>query len=132
MKKILLDTSAYSQLMRGNNNVADYANEADIVYLSVFVIAELLTGFKGGSLEKRNLEIFNNFKDKPAVQIIEAAEETAEIFSEIKYKLKSAGTPIPINDLWIASNCFETGSVLITADKHFNLIQGLRIINILN
>ena len=132
MKKILLDTSAYSQLMRGNNNVADYANEADIVYLSVFVIAELLTGFKGGSLEKRNLEIFNNFKDKPAVQIIEAAEETAEIFSEIKYKLKSAGTPIPINDLWIASNCFETGSVLITADKHFNLIQGLRISNILN
>jgi len=132
MKKILLDTSAYSQLMRGNKNVADYANEADIVYLSVFVIAELLTGFKGGSLEKRNLEIFNNFKDKPAVQIIEATEETAEIFAEIKYKLKSAGTPIPINDLWIASNCFETGSVLITADKHFSLIQGLRISNILN
>ncbi|MCX6161203.1 MAG: type II toxin-antitoxin system VapC family toxin [Ignavibacteriae bacterium] len=132
MKKILLDTSAYSQLMRGNKNVADYANEADIVYLSVFVIAELLTGFKGGSLEKRNLEILNNFKDKPAVQIIEATEETAEIFAEIKYKLKSAGTPIPINDLWIASNCFETGSVLITADKHFSLIQGLRISNILN
>jgi len=130
MKKILLDTSAYSQLMRGNRKAAEYANDADIIYLSVFVLAELLTGFKGGSLGKRNLEILNNFKDKPTVQIIEATEETAEVFSEIKHKLKSAGTSIPINDLWIASNCFETGSVLITADKHFGLIQGLRLINL--
>ena len=128
MKKILLDTSAYSELLRGNVEVADLANSADIVYLSVFVLAELLSGFKGGSMEKKNIEILNKFQEKPTVSIIEGTSETAEIFSEIKYNLKSKGKPIPINDIWIASNCIETGSVLITGDKHFKLINGLRAI----
>jgi len=128
MKKILLDTSAYSELLRGNVEVADLANSADIVYLSVFVLAELLSGFKGGSMEKKNLEILNKFQDKPTVSIIDGTSETAEIFSEIKYNLKSKGKSIPINYIWIASNCIETGSVLITGDNHFKLINGLRTI----
>lgn len=130
MKKILLDTSAYSELMRGNEQAADLANTADTVYLSIFVLAELLSGFKGGSTEKKNLDILDRFKEKPTVQIIEGTTESAEIFSEIKFKLKSRGTPIPINDIWIASNCIETGAVLVTGDKHFNLIAGLRTIYI--
>jgi len=128
MKKILLDTSAYCELMRGNVQVAEMSNSADIVYLSVFVLAELLTGFKGGSMEKKNLDILDRFKNKPSVQIIDGTTETAEIFSEIKHKLKSEGKPIPINDIWIASNCVEMGAVLITGDSHFNLIKGLRVI----
>jgi len=127
MKKILPDTSAYSELMRGNKQIAELTNKADAVYLSVFVLAELLSGFKGGSMERRNLEILERFRSKPTVEIIEGTTETAEIFSEIMYKLKSAGTPIPIKDIWIASNCIETGSVLVTGDKHFGLISGLRI-----
>lgn len=127
MKKILLDTSAYSELMRGNKQIADISNTADTVYLSIFVLAELLSGFKSGSMERKNLDILAKFRNKPTVETIVGTEETAEIFSEIMYKLKSAGTPIPINDIWIASNCIETGSVLITGDKHFKLISGLRI-----
>lgn len=126
MKKILLDTSAYSELMRGNKQIADISNTADVVYLSVFVLAELLSGFKSGSMERKNLDILERFRTKPAVEFIGGTDETAEIFSEIMYNLKSAGTPIPINDIWIASNCMETGSVLITGDNHFKLISGLR------
>ncbi len=127
MTKILLDTSAYSNLLRGNSDIAKAANEADMVYMSVFVLAELFTGFKGGTKEKLNRNILNKFIDKPTVRIIEGTAETAEIFSEVKHELKMKGTPVPINDIWIASNCIETGSVLITADNHFKLIKGLRV-----
>lgn len=130
MRKILLDTSAYSELMRGNEKVANILNNAEIIYISIFVLAELYTGFKGGTKEKQNREILNRFLEKPAVTLINGTIETAEIFSEIKDKLKSAGTPIPINDIWIAANTIETGSALITGDKHFNLIPGLRIYEI--
>ncbi len=41
--------------------------------------------------------------------------------------VSKAGTPIPINDVWIASHAMETGSVVITYDKHFNLVPGLRV-----
>ncbi len=52
--------------------------------------------------------------------------ETAEIYSEIKNQLKLKGKSLPINDVWIAAHSIETGSVLITYDKHLNHISGLR------
>ncbi|HLC83303.1 MAG TPA: PIN domain-containing protein [Bacteroidia bacterium] len=36
---------------------------------------------------------------------------------------------MPSNDLWIASQAIETGSMLITFDKHFLHIPGLRLWN---
>ena len=40
--------------------------------------------------------------------------------------MKSTGTPIPTNDLWIAASVLETGGVLITADKHHLSIPFIR------
>ena len=130
MRKVLLDTSAFIELLRGEKQIADIINSADIVNLSIFVIGELLVGFRGGKKEKENFEIYNSFKNMPTVRVLDGTEETAEIFSEIKSNLKEFGKPIPINDIWIASHCIETGSVLVTCDKHFNSIQGLRLIQI--
>ena len=50
-----------------------------------------------------------------------------DIFGWLKYQLKLAGTPIPINDVWIAAHAIETGSMLITFDSHFDRIPGLRL-----
>jgi tRNA(fMet)-specific endonuclease VapC len=38
-----------------------------------------------------------------------------------------SGTPIPINDIWIAAHSLETGSILVTYDDRFALIPGLRL-----
>ncbi len=126
MRKILLDTNAISSLLRGDDKVLEKIIEADIVYISIFVLAELYTGFKGGNKEKENNLLIKNFISKSTVKVLSGTIETAEIFSEIKNQLELNGTPIPINDIWIASHSIETGSVLITYDKHFNYIPGLR------
>jgi len=34
---------------------------------------------------------------------------------------------IPVNDIWVAAQCLETGSVLVTYDRHFARIDGLRL-----
>jgi tRNA(fMet)-specific endonuclease VapC len=127
MKKILLDTNAYCQLFRRDERVLTILAHAHLVYLSVFVIAELYTGFKGGKKETENKIILEKFIKKPHVCILNTSIETADIFSDIKIKLKEKKTPIPLNDVWIASHCIETGSVLISFDKHFNNVPGLRI-----
>lgn len=129
MKKVLLDTNAYSNLISGNSMILEIISESDVVYLSIFVLAELFTGFKGGNKENYNKDLLKKFLLKPTVQKLNAGIETAEIFSEIKYNLKKNGTPLPINDIWIASHAFETGSLLITNDVHFDKIAGLRKIN---
>ena len=45
MRKIVLDTNAYSHLMEGDKQVLEALNEADKIYLPVFVVAEVLFGF---------------------------------------------------------------------------------------
>ena len=127
MNKILLDTNAYSNLLRGDHLVLEALGEADQIYLSIFVIAELYYGFKGGSNEEQNISYLKAFKAKSKVQILDATEVTADIFSNIKQDLKRAGKPIPINDVWIASHAMETGSALISYDAHFLAVPGLRI-----
>jgi tRNA(fMet)-specific endonuclease VapC len=95
--------------------------------MSIFVLGELYAGFKGGNREKENLAILRRFLDKPGVSIINASRETAAFFAMIKTILKKAGTPIPINDVWIGAHALETGSMIITYDKHFTMVPGLRI-----
>jgi len=127
MKKILLDTSAYSRLRQGSQEVLDALNRADLVHVSVFVLGELYAGFKGGSKETANRELLDRFLKRATVRIVPATQETAEAFAEIKNTLKRAGTPLPLNDVWIAAHAVETGSVLVTFDTHFRRIPGLRL-----
>lgn len=130
MKRILLDTNAYSRLMAGDRDVLSVLGSADLIYLSVFVIGELYTGFFGGGRAKDNRLQLEKFKSKSTVKVLAATEETAQIFGSIKNKLKHAGTPIPVNDIWIAAHTLETGSLLLTFDSHFSAIGGLRIADI--
>jgi tRNA(fMet)-specific endonuclease VapC len=126
MKRILLDTNAYASFLRGDDKVLDILSKAQTVYLSVFVLGELYAGFLGGTMQKQNKGLLEEFLKKPTVSPLNATRETSEIFGHIKQSLKTAGTPLPINDVWIASHVFETGSVLISYDAHFLKVPGLR------
>ncbi len=127
MKKILLDTNAYSHLLRGDQTVFHTLSQSETIYFSIFVMAELLTGFKQGNKEISNKDLLFRFISKPTVRVLDATIETAQIFSQIKTALSEAGTPIPIHDIWIASHAMEIGAVLVTYDDHFKKIYGLRL-----
>jgi tRNA(fMet)-specific endonuclease VapC len=125
MKKILLDTNAYSALLKGDAKVLAAVGEADIVFVSVIVLGELYAGFCGGVKEAENKKLLNGFLSKSTVRIMAVSKETAEIFGVIKQQLKVAGTPIPINDVWIAAHAMENGARLISYDQHFMQIPGV-------
>lgn len=124
--KILLDTNAYTSLMRGDGQVLSFLNQAEVVYMSVFVIGELKAGFKGGNKWVENEDILMTFLGKSTVKTLVATLETSEVFAEVIHQLKQQGSPIPINDVWIAAHAIETGSKLFTYDKHFKQVPGLR------
>ncbi len=127
MRKILLDTNAYVGLLRGDEQILAYLGHADQVYMSVFVMGELYAGFRASNREKENKQILESFLMKSTVSVLEASKETAEIFGLIKSSLGKTGHPIPVNDIWIGAHAIETGSVLLTYDRHFVSIPGLRI-----
>ena len=125
MKKILLDTSAYTHFAAGNRNLLNELNSAETVFISIFVLGELFAGFNGGGKRDENINILNKFLNKSKVQFINTTIDTAEIFGTLKYQLKSKGNLIPINDVWIAAHAMEHGAALLSFDQHFKLVPGL-------
>ena len=127
MKKVLLDTNAYAALLRGDDKVLSAIGKADTLYMSAIVLGELFAGFRGGNRFAENRKILERFLDCPHVALLSAGMETADVFGVIKQKLKEQGSPIPINDVWIAAHAMETGAVLLTYDKYFEQVAGLRL-----
>jgi tRNA(fMet)-specific endonuclease VapC len=127
MKTVVLDTNAYTGLLKGDEEVLNAVASADIVFMSIFVLGELHAGFAGGTKNRENREILKKFLSKPSVKVLDATSETAEIFGSLKNSLKSAGTPLPINDVWIAAHCKETNSLIVTYDRHFRQVAGIRL-----
>jgi len=119
MKKILIDTNAYTALLSGDESVLDALAQAEQVFISAIVLGELFAGFKGGSREHRNRQLLEEFLQRPPVRTLDVSRETAEVFGEVKQQLKKDGTPLPINDVWIAAHSIEQGAWLVTFDHHF-------------
>jgi tRNA(fMet)-specific endonuclease VapC len=64
----------------------------------------------------------------PLFDLLPIIRETAECYSQIRHELKTAGTPIPSNDLWIAALARHHRMRLVTRDAHFRVIQGLHVV----
>lgn len=126
LKRVLLDTNAYSRLAFGDEHVLEALSEAETVYLSIFVLGELFAGFKGGQRERKNREQLKSFMEGPSVKLLFATDATAEIFAGVKDSLKRRGKPLPINDVWIAAHTLEAAASLITFDAHFDHVEGLQ------
>ena len=126
MKTVLLDTNAFTALFRSDMAVLDAIARADRVCASVIAIGELEAGFRGGSHYRKNIDILERFLAKPTVETLPVTRETSDYFGRIKDELRKNGTPLPLNDIWLSAHCLENGAVLITYDKHFCHIPGLR------
>ena len=132
VRRALLDTNAYGRFFGGDHRVLEVLGEAETVYLSVIVMGELHAGFRGGSRDRENRGQLSQFLAKPSVAELAVTAETAEVFGEVKDALRRAGTPIPMNDVWIAAQAIESGSVVVTFDEHFSKVPGLRLWDLLS
>jgi tRNA(fMet)-specific endonuclease VapC len=123
--RLLLDTNAYSALLRGHLEVAAIVRSAERVLLSAVVVGELLYGFRRGSRFTENAARLEAFLDKAAVDLLPVGFTTAERFGRIAASLRAKGRPLPTNDVWIAAHALETGADLLSADAHFADVDGL-------
>jgi len=123
--KLLLDTSAYSALMRGQPDVVDRVRNTEAIVLSAVVAAELFLGFRLGTRFKKNMDEFTAFLDNRHVSFVAVSLTTADRCSRIAADLRRKGRPIPTNDMWIAAHTIETGAELLSSDDHFEAIDGL-------
>lgn len=123
--RLLLDTNAYTDLMRGEDAVTQCVRRATEVLMSTIVVGELLYGFLRGSRRSRNTTQLDDFLTRSFVQLLPVTRITADRFGKIAASLRDAGTPIPTNDIWIAAHALESGADLLSRDAHFERVAGL-------
>lgn len=123
--KVLLDTNAYSQLMRGDPQVSILVRRSEGVTMSMVVIGELLYGFRYGRRYAENRAQLEDFLAEPITYVLDVGLETAERFGAIAGALRRKGRPIPTNDIWIAAHAVQAGAELLSYDAHFDAVDGL-------
>jgi len=114
--------------MRGEPDTVSVLRQVDQIGICSISIGELLSGFKAGSREQENRKELNQFLDAPRVRVHRVDETTADFYAEILDGLGAKSTPVPTNDIWIASVAFQHGLKLLSRDRHFKEIPGLILI----
>jgi predicted nucleic acid-binding protein len=87
------------------------------------VLGELMTGFLLGGHSTRNAELLRQFLAHPMVKVLDVDQDIANIYAEIMVALRTAGTPLPTNDVWIAAAAAREGAMVLTYDEHFRHIK---------
>jgi tRNA(fMet)-specific endonuclease VapC len=119
MKRFLLDTSAYSGLLRGHAGIKALVQKADEIILTPIVLGELHAGFLAGQQRRKNERELDEVLASPRVSVVTIDEETSTHYAAIVHWLRTAGKPIPTNDIWIAASAMQHGLPVVTTDRHF-------------
>ena len=100
----------------------------DKVYLSDIVLGELAFGWENSTkpaLTKRKVEQF--LAHFPRLNTDEA---TSRVYGHLRQTLQSRGTPIGMNDFWIASQAIAHKMTLVTHNtREFERVDGLKLEN---
>ena len=97
---------------------------ADEVALPVIVLGE----YRYGISQSRNSARYENWLAGLITDciILDINEESTHHYAAINLELRRIGKPIPTNDLWIAALGRQHGMPIVSRDRHFDLVPGLR------
>lgn len=125
VSRLVLDTSAYSHFRRGDAAVLDTLARAERVLIPVTVLGELEAAFELGARVRENRRALDDFLAEPFVDVVDTTASVARHYGRVFSALKRDGTPIPVNDIWIAAATLDCGGTLLTFDRDFERISGL-------
>ena len=121
---MILDTNGVSALAEGESALESILRKTNRVAIPVIVLGEYRYGISRSREQKRYEEWLTEYLSK--FLILDIDERTTVPYAAIRSELKRAGTPIPSNDIWIAALCRQHSLPLLTRDRHFDAVRGIR------
>ncbi len=128
--KLALDTNVYRAIADGDQLFAAFLRRANEVALSSITLGEIRAGITCGSKKDSNTAKLEQFLSINNVRVLAADEDTSPYYAAIYAQLRSQGTPIPSNDMWIAATCLQYGFVLATLDSDFRRLPQLQTVGL--
>ena len=121
---MILDTNAISALADGEPRVGELLERATVVALPVVALGE----YRYGIQQSRHRARYEAWLEElvQSVTVLEIGNGTARRYASLRMKLKQMGHPIPANDLWIAALAEQFAMSVLSQDKHFDVVPGVR------
>ena len=121
---MILDTDALSAWAEGERSIEPVLRSATEVVVPVVVVGE----FDFGIRQSRHYQRYADWLDAnlKVVEIALIDREVAHVYGAVRLELKQAGTPIPINDTWIAAMARHRQLPVVSRDGHFDAVSGIR------
>ena len=123
----MLDTNAWAAFAAADGNVVRRVHAAESILMSSVVVGELLFGVYNGHRSRQNARVLADFLGEQDVEFLPVGYATADWFGRLAAQQRRAGKRMGLNDLWIAAHAFEHGAELLTFDRGFAAIEGLRV-----
>jgi len=115
--KYLLDTNIIIALLKGEQSVLDALKRAEEVFIPVIAVGELYFGAAKSGRPEANRAVIDHFVQGRPLLFCDLA--VAQEYGRVKGVLKTLGTPLPENDIWIAAIALRHGLTIISRDQHF-------------
>ena len=121
---LILDTNALSACAEEDASLMEILAGAQELALPVIVIGE----FRYGIAQSRHSARYQRWLDGLIADcsVLGVEEQTTHYYAAINLDLRKAGKPIPTNDLWIAALCRQHKLPLLSRDRHFDAVSGIR------
>jgi predicted nucleic acid-binding protein len=121
---MILDTNALSAFFDGDAGLKRMLAKAAKISLPVIVLGEYRFGLLGS---RRGRTVEPDLDGLQAVSNVLAVDtETVRPYAKLCDQLKRAGAPIPANEIWIAALAVQHGLPIVSRDRHFDLVPGVR------
>jgi tRNA(fMet)-specific endonuclease VapC len=121
---MILDTNGLSALAEGELRLEPILRKATQIAVPVVVLGE----YRYGIQQSRERQRYERWLVEylPKFRVLNVDEQTTTSYAAVRGELKRAGTPIPSNDVWIAALCRQYSLPVLSRDRHFDLVPGLR------
>ena len=121
---MILDTNALSALADRDPDLETRIHQAPRLLVTLISLGEFEYGIcqsrKKAELRKW-LEAFLKWTD-----VLSPNKDTLSHYAKIRIELKRAGTPIPANDCWIAALARQHKLPIVSRDRHFDQVSGIK------
>ena len=124
---MILDTNAISDLVERNWTLVEMVDKATDAALPFIAVAEYQRGLLGSTKPQKGQAILDGLRE--ILPLILADNQTITLYAEIGDQLKRIGRPIPTNDIWIAALARQHELPILSKDRHFDHVPGIRRID---
>ena len=123
----MIDTNALSAAAEEHPGVMEILADVQQLVLPVVVIGE----YRYGIAQSRHRARYRRWLDSLIhdCTVLDINEQSAHYYAAISVELRQTGKPIPTNDLWIAALCRQHALPLLSRDRHFDVVSGVRRFN---